>query len=125
MAGVIGLTALAAAAAVCLLGSKRAQAPITPADAEPVNPDATPEARELLRKIAEISGRYTLTGQQNFAHDLSRYSDRVYELTGKHPAIFGQDFGFSSGDERNSFGGRPAMIEEADAAGLFITGVGA
>ncbi len=81
--------------------------------APPVNPNATPEARELLRQIDQISGHYTLTGQHNFPNHLSRWSDRIYDLTGKSPAIFGQDFGFSGGDDKDSVEGRPSMIQEA------------
>jgi len=79
----------------------------------PVNPNATPEARELLRKIDQISGHATLTGQHNFPNHVSRWSDRVYDLTGKFPAIFGQDFGFSGGEDKDSTEGRPSMVEEA------------
>ncbi|MGA8086616.1 MAG: glycosyl hydrolase [Terracidiphilus sp.] len=78
-----------------------------------VNPNATPEARELLRQIDQISGHYTLTGQNNFPNHLSRWSDRIYDLTGKFPTIFGQDFGFSGGDDKDSVEGRPSMIQEA------------
>src|SRR5580704_14069648 len=81
--------------------------------APPVNPNATPEARELLRQIDQISGHYTLTGQHNFPNHLSRWSDRIYDLTGKFPAIFGQDFGFSGGDDKDSVEGRSSMIQEA------------
>ncbi len=94
-------------------------APATPAatlpapSAAPVNPDATPEARELLKRIDAISGHYTLTGQHNFPNSQSRWSDRIYDLTGKLPAVFGSDFGFSSGDDKDSILGRPGMIEEA------------
>jgi mannan endo-1,4-beta-mannosidase len=80
--------------------------------AAPVNPNATPEARVLLRRINAISGRFTLTGQHNFPNHRSRWSDRINELTGRFPAIFGQDFGFSGGDDKDSVQGRPAMIEE-------------
>jgi mannan endo-1,4-beta-mannosidase len=81
--------------------------------AAPVNPDATPEARALLKEIDQISGHYTLTGQHNFPNDLSRWSDRIYDLTGKFPAIFGQDFGFSGGADKDSVEGRSSMIDEA------------
>ena len=79
----------------------------------PVNPNATPEARALLKEIDQISGHSTLTGQHNFPNHLSRWSDRIYDLTGKFPGIFGQDFGFSGGEDKDSVAGRPAMIEEA------------
>jgi mannan endo-1,4-beta-mannosidase len=87
-------------------------APQSPSYAEPVNPNATPEARSLLKKLDDISGHYTLTGQHNFPNDLSRWSDRIYDLTGKFPAIFGQDFGFAGGQDKDSVLGRPSMIEE-------------
>jgi mannan endo-1,4-beta-mannosidase len=87
-------------------GRKRSAPPPLPGG-KPANPNAAPEARALLEKICEISGRFTLTGQQNFPEDLSRYSDRMVDLTGKYPAIYGQDFGFSS--EGNL---RSSMIEE-------------
>jgi mannan endo-1,4-beta-mannosidase len=80
--------------------------------AAPVNPNATPEARALLSRIDAISGHQTLTGQHNFPNSVSRWSDRIYDLTGKYPAIFGQDFGFSSGEDKDSVDGRPSMIEE-------------
>jgi mannan endo-1,4-beta-mannosidase len=104
---------------VCGIGVTRshaqAAAPPTlpPPSAAPVNPDATPEARELLKRIDAISGHYTLTGQHNFPNHLSRWSDRIYDLTGKFPAIFGSDFGFAGGDDKDSVLGRPGMIEEA------------
>ncbi len=69
-------------------------------DADPVNPEASAEARALLRKICGISGRFILSGQQNFPEDLARCSERVQEITGRFPAIFGQDFGFMDFDGR-------------------------
>jgi mannan endo-1,4-beta-mannosidase len=88
-------------------------APLPAPSAAPVNPDATPEARELLKRIDAISGHYTLTGQHNFPNSQSRWSDRIYDLTGKLPAVFGSDFGFAGGDNQDSVFGRPGMIEEA------------
>ena len=99
-----------------VLGVGRAQTETDTAKeppALPVNPNATPEARDLLREIDQISGHSTLTGQHNFPNHVSRWSDRVYDLTGKFPAIFGQDFGFAGGEDKDSVEGRPSMIEEA------------
>ncbi|MBB5057956.1 beta-mannanase [Granulicella aggregans] len=81
-------------------------------NAAPVNPDATPAARALLQEIDSVSGHATLSGQHNFPNTVSRYSDRIYELTGHYPAVFGQDFGFSGGEDKDSTLGRPAMIQE-------------
>jgi mannan endo-1,4-beta-mannosidase len=86
----------------------RAQQPTS----SPVDPDATPEARALLHEIDSISGHDTLSGQHNFPNTVSRYSDRILELTGSYPAIFGQDFGFSAGEDKDSTLGRPSMIAE-------------
>ncbi len=107
VAGALALSSLGAAAALSVLMGKSATAQLQPPDAGPANPDATEEAQELLRRINWISGSFTLTGQQNFPEDRSRCSDRVCELTGRFPAIFGQDFGFM-----DYAGGRAAMIEE-------------
>ena len=92
------------------LGSftSRAQQP----DAAPVDSDATPGARALLRQIDTVSGHGILSGQHNFPNTVSRYSDRILELTGSYPAVFGQDFGFSGGEDKDSALGRPSMIEE-------------
>jgi mannan endo-1,4-beta-mannosidase len=78
----------------------------------PVNPHASPEARALLRYLYSISGRYTLTGQHNYPNHIARWTDRAYDFTGKYPALFGQDFGFSAGDDKDSVLARPAIIEE-------------
>ena len=39
----------------------------------PVNPDASPQAREVLSFLYSIQGKYTLAGEHNFASDLRRY----------------------------------------------------
>ena len=93
---------------ICATCAVTAQTP----DAQPVNPDATPVARALLHDLDTITGHATISGEHNYPNTVSRYSDRVYNLTGQYPAIFGQDFGFSSGDDKDSTLGRPSMIEE-------------
>ena len=103
------LVAALSAGVPCSIGS-RAQS--RQPDAQPVNPDATPAARALLREIDSVSGHATLSGQHNFPNTVSRYSDRIYELTGHYPAVFGQDFGFSAGEDKDSTLSRSAMIEE-------------
>jgi mannan endo-1,4-beta-mannosidase len=83
-----------------------------PTSPAPVNPHATSEARALLQFLDSIGGQYTLTGQHNFPNDGSRWTDRVYDLTAKYPALFGEDFGFSAGEDKDSVESRPAMIAE-------------
>jgi mannan endo-1,4-beta-mannosidase len=80
----------------------------------PVNPHATPEARALLAYLASISGQGYITGQHNYPNVGSRYTDLAYDLTGKYPGLFGEDFGFSAGDDKDSVLSRPAMIDEAE-----------
>jgi mannan endo-1,4-beta-mannosidase len=89
-----------------------------------VNPNATPEARALLKTLCSISGKGILTGHHNFPNNLSRHSDKILEITGKYPAIWGSDFGFLDGEDKDSIIHRDRMIEEAKkqaAAGSIIT----
>jgi len=66
---------------------------------KPVNPNASPEAVKLLRYLYRISGKKTLTGQHDFLGRMSVVTEKVKEITGKYPAVWGSDFGFS--DERH------------------------
>jgi mannan endo-1,4-beta-mannosidase len=84
-----------------------------PRPCEPVNPNATAEARRLLKTICAVSGKFILSGQHNFPNHLSRHNDAVAAGAGKYPCIWGSDFGFTGGDDRDSILGREAMIEEA------------
>ena len=79
----------------------------------PVNPHATPEARALLAYLYSMSGKYTLTGQHNYPNTGATFTDRAIDLTGKHPAVYGQDFGFQTGDDKDSVLGRPNAVAEA------------
>jgi mannan endo-1,4-beta-mannosidase len=79
---------------------------------EPVNPHATPEARALLAYLNSISGKGIVTGQHNYPNVGARWTDMAYDLTGKYPGLYGQDFGFSGGEDKDSVLSRPAMVEE-------------
>ena len=65
----------------------------------PVNPNATLEAKKLLKYVYSVSGKKMLTGQHEFMGRMSVVTDRIKEITGKLPAVWGSDFGFS--DERH------------------------
>jgi mannan endo-1,4-beta-mannosidase len=70
----------------------------------PVNPNATPAARRLLAFLQEIQGRYTIAGQHNFIMSGSRFTDRVQELAGRRPLLWGSDFSFAyKGEEPFKF----------------------
>jgi len=86
---------------------------VAQSESAPVNPHASPEARALLHYLYSMSGKYTLTGQHNYPNVGARWTDRALDLTGKLPAVFGQDFGFSGGEDKDSILGRPDMIAEA------------
>lgn len=79
----------------------------------PVNPHASPEARALLQYLYSISGHYTLTGQHNYPNTIANWTDRAYDLAGKYPAVYGQDFGFQGGADKDSTLARPALVTEA------------
>lgn len=88
-------------------------APAWAAAQAPVNPQASPEARALLNYLYSISGHYILTGQHNYPNTIANWTDRAYDLTGKYPAVFGQDFGFQGGEDKDSTLARPALVAEA------------
>ena len=79
---------------------------------EPVNSQASPEARKLLEFLHSISGQRTLSGQHNYPGVHSASSDRVQEITGRQPALWGQDFGFTA-EGKDGIVHRGPNIEEA------------
>jgi len=80
----------------------------------PVNPHASPEARALLAYLHSISGKAIITGQHNYPNDGSRWTDLDYDLTGKYPGLFGKDFGFSGGEDKDTVLSRPASVQEIE-----------
>lgn len=58
---------------------------------EPVNPNATKEARELLKYLYSIKGEKILSGQHNYSSGPSATTDSIIALTGKTPALWGGD----------------------------------
>ncbi len=89
------------------------RAPLGAQTPSPVNPHASPEARALLTYLYSISGHYILTGQHNFPNTIANWTDRAYDFTGRYPAVYGQDFGFQGGSDKDSIVARPALVEEA------------
>ncbi len=55
---------------------------------QPVNKNASPEAKKLLSYLYSINGKYILSGQ----HGDERFLDTVQSITGKYPAVWGSDF---------------------------------
>ena len=54
----------------------------------PVNKNASPEAGQLLSYLYSINGKYILSGE----HGDERWLDSVKNITGKYPAVWGNDF---------------------------------
>ena len=90
--------------------------PAKPADwiveHDPVNPNATPEARALLKYLYSICGKHTVIGQHNFAgvHELS--TAQAARNLGKTPALYGSDWGFSKAGDIDSIYARDNTVKE-------------
>jgi len=65
----------------------------------PVNPAATPAARQLLDYLYTLPGRAILSGQHNQMPRMSTVSERVQQITGRYPVMWGGEWGFS--DDRH------------------------
>jgi mannan endo-1,4-beta-mannosidase len=99
-----------------------ARPPATP-PCVPVNPNATQEARDLLKKICDVSGKGILTGQHNFPNERNADTEAIHTATGKYPAIWGSDFGFTNLEDKDAVTHRNLIVEEAKrqyAAGSII-----
>ncbi|MDD4191470.1 MAG: glycosyl hydrolase [Mangrovibacterium sp.] len=92
---------------ICLVGCNPENDNSKAQDHLPVNKSATPETAKLLSYLYSISGKQILSGQHNSSNKLNECSDRVTEITGKKPFIWGGDFHLLSGNYRKQ------MIEEA------------
>ncbi len=80
---------------------------------KPVNPDASPEATQLLEYIYSISGKQILTGQHCAPLVGSTRLSVVHRMSGHYPAIFGQDFGFSYPGYWDGINYRQRIVDEA------------
>lgn len=59
---------------------------------EPVNKNATPGVRKLLKFFYSIEGKQILAGQHNYNESPNRFSDSAYAFSGRYPAVWGTDF---------------------------------
>ena len=88
-----------------------------------MNPNATPEARALLKTLCDVTGKGILTGQHNFPNQRDLDTNGIFQATGRYPAIWGSDFGFTDGEDKDAITHRDLMIAEAkkqSAAGSII-----
>lgn len=74
---------------------------------EPVNKDASPEAKKLLAYLYSINGKYILSGEHGGGN---RFLDSVKSITGKYPALWGSDFIWSGPN-----GGGQRVVDQAIA----------
>jgi len=82
---------------------------------QPINPQASPEARALLDFLYLIHGKYILAGQHNGVSSVYEFNEAVKELTGTYPALWGSDFSWNfNGKSPDSV--RQAMIDRAKSA---------
>ncbi len=89
----------------------------------PVNLNATQAAKDRLKKICDVSGKGILTGQHNFPNERNADTEAIHTATGKYPAIWGSDFGFTNLEDKDAVTHRDLLIEEAKrqyAAGSII-----
>ena len=80
---------------------------------DPVTPNASPEARALLKYLYTISGKHILAGQHNFPNSGSRNTDFAAGFIGKTPPVWSQDFGFAAEGDKDSYLARHEIIKEA------------
>jgi mannan endo-1,4-beta-mannosidase len=59
---------------------------------QPVNNNATPEARQLLHLLYSISGKNILAGHHSYLNRPDFFIDTVKAITGKRPVVWGSDF---------------------------------
>jgi len=77
---------------------------------EPVNPDTSEEAKDLLYFLYLLEGKRILSGQHNYGHELTRSTDSVMAITGKIPIVWGSDF---LGWDMGSHNTRQEVVNEA------------
>lgn len=90
----------------------------------PVTPNPSPEAVKLLEYLDSISGQHTLTGQHCVPLVGSLRLASVEKQSGKYPAVFGQDFGFSEPGTWDGINYRQQIVDEAirrNSEGFIIT----
>jgi len=63
---------------------------------DPVNPAATESTKKVLNYLTNLKGKGLLTGQQNLASDVMKWSNEVVQVTGKYPALLGEDFSYGN-----------------------------
>ncbi|QHW33095.1 hypothetical protein GZH47_21340 [Paenibacillus rhizovicinus] len=80
----------------------------------PINPDASQAAKDLLAYLYSIEGTNILSGQHNFLEAPDYWTNQVYAITGKYPAVHGYELGAISGQtEAQLDDQRQAVVDSA------------
>jgi mannan endo-1,4-beta-mannosidase len=80
---------------------------------EPATPNATAAAKSLLSRLYAVSGKNTLTGQENSFQAVSVATDHVFQVTAKYPSIYGADLGVTGESGFDVKAARQAIVDEA------------
>jgi mannan endo-1,4-beta-mannosidase len=80
---------------------------------KPVNPNVSPEAKNLLQKLYSLNGKQTLAGQHNYPLYSDILIERVHNLTDKYPVVVGQDFGYSEPGTLDGINFRQRVVDNA------------
>ncbi len=78
----------------------------------PVDPQASPEARQLLDLLWRLRGQRVLSAQHDYLSSGTRYADEIGVLVGRKPSIYGGDFSFCYE------GSNPAALHHCGPANL-------
>jgi mannan endo-1,4-beta-mannosidase len=76
-------------------------------------PGAPAEAVDLYQFLKDQSGRHTLAGQHSVPLLGSTRLATAYAMTGRYPAVFSQDFGFSAPGTWDGINYRQQIVDEA------------
>jgi len=80
---------------------------------DPVSPNASPEAKALLKFLYDISGKYTLTGQHNYPNIKEKNTRFANQYIGKTPAVYSIDWGHAKAGDSDSYLARPDIVQES------------
>jgi len=95
------------------LESAKVNLSVTTGEVSPVNANATAEAKQLLQKLYDTTGKGILSGQHNYYEVPNESTALAEQLTGYHPALWGSDFAYYTGGDIHAL--RQAMTDTAAA----------
>ena len=85
---------------------------------EPANRSATENVKKVLNYLIDIKETGILTGQQNMATDVMKWTHKVVEITGKFPALLGEDFSYGRDACKQRLNIVNASVEQWKRGGL-------